>query len=86
MNDTSAKIAAMVAERHRTMTPHERMSIAAGMFDAAREIVESSLPPGLTPRERRFALAQRLYGADLPLAALVAFADWPESDSRQWIE
>lgn len=78
MNDTSAKVAAMVAERHRRMTPEERMNIASTMFDTARAIVESSLPPTLTRRERRLALAKRLYGDELPQAALIAFAEWPE--------
>jgi hypothetical protein len=44
MNDTSPEIAAMVAERHRQMTPEERMRIASSMFDTARTIVEASLP------------------------------------------
>lgn len=79
MNDTSAKVAALVAERHRRMTPEERVSIASAMFDTARAIVESSLPPNLTRRERRLALAERMYGKELPRAALVAFAEWPEN-------
>lgn len=76
MNDTSPKIAAMVAERHRRMTPEERMRAASAMFDTARAIVESSLPATLPRRERRLALARRLYGNDLPEAALIAFAEW----------
>ena len=75
MNDTSAKVAAIVAERHRRMTPEERVNIASTMFDTARAIVESSLPPGLTRRERRLALAERIYGKELPRAALIAFAE-----------
>jgi hypothetical protein len=59
------------------MTPGERVEIAARMFDDARAIVESSLPPSCTGRERRLALARRLYGTELPHAALIAFADWP---------
>lgn len=67
----------MVAERHRQMTPEERMRIASSMFDTARAIVESSLPPNLSRRERRLAYARRMYGSELPEAALVAFAEWP---------
>jgi len=77
MNDTSPRIAAIVAEHHRRMTPDERITIAARMFDDARAIVEASLPTSLTQRERRFAVAQRFYGTELPRAALLAFADWP---------
>lgn len=66
----------MVAERHRQMTPEERMRIASSMFDTARAIVESSLPPNLSRRERRLAYARRMYGTELPEAALIAFAEW----------
>lgn len=76
MSDTSEKIGAMVAERHQRMTPQERLKIASDMFETARAIVESSLPPNLTRRERRLAWARRFYGNELPEAALVAFAEW----------
>lgn len=78
MNDTSPKVAALVAERHRKMTSDERIRIASSMFDTARAIVESSLSPNLGRRERRLAYARRMYGEELPEAALIAFADWPE--------
>ncbi len=77
-SDTSSKVAAMVAERHRWMTPEERMQIASDMFETARAIILSSLPPDLPPAERRLALARRLYGNELPEAALIAYARWPE--------
>lgn len=76
MNDTSLKMEAIVAERYRLMSPHERMRIASSMFETARAIVESSLPPGLSCRERRPAFARRLYEDELPEAALLAYADW----------
>ena len=44
----------------------------------ARAIVESSLPRNLSRRERRLAYAKRMYGDELPEAALVAFAEWPQ--------
>jgi hypothetical protein len=78
MHDTSPKVAAMVAERHRQMTADERMTAASSMFDTARAIVESSLPRNLSRRERRLAYAKRMYGDELPEAALVAFAEWPQ--------
>jgi len=68
----------MVAERHRQMTPDERVRVASSMFETARAIVESSLPAGLSRRERRLAYARRMYGAELSEAALIAFAEWPE--------
>jgi hypothetical protein len=58
------------------MTPEERMLAASAMFDTARIIVESSLPATLSRKERRLALARRLYGNELPERALIAFAEW----------
>ncbi len=55
------------------------MKIASSMFETARLIVESSLPPALTGRERRLAFARRMYGDELPEAALQAYADWKDS-------
>jgi predicted Fe-S protein YdhL (DUF1289 family) len=74
LSDTSAEIEALVTARHRAMTPSERCQIASTMYDGARAIVESSLPAHLTGRERRRAYAQRMYGTELPPAALDAFA------------
>ena len=54
MNDTSPEIEAMVDERYRRMTPDERVRIVASMYDTARAIVLSSLPPGLSRRERGY--------------------------------
>ena len=76
MSDTSPEFEAMVNERYRRMTPDERVKIAASMYDTARAIVLSSLPPGLSRRERRLAFARRFYEGELPEAALVAYADW----------
>lgn len=74
MKDTSAKVEALVAARHRAMAPAERCQIASMMYDGARAIVESSLPAHLTRQERRLAFALRMYGKELPLTALEAFA------------
>jgi hypothetical protein len=82
MNDTTPKIAELVARRHAEMSPEERMQIASDMFDTAREIVDSSLPNTLSRRDRRLASARRLYNEELPEAALNAFADWQEDRSR----
>jgi hypothetical protein len=78
MNDTSVDVESMVAEHYRRLTPEQRMRIASDMFATAWTIVESSLPPGLSPRERRLAVARRFYGHELPEAALIAFAERAE--------
>jgi hypothetical protein len=44
------------------------------MFETARAIVDSSLPPGLTLEQRRLAAIRRLYRGELPEAAFVAHA------------
>ena len=74
MNDTSAAVGRLVNERYASMAPEERMRIAASMYETARAIVESSLPPGLTTEQKRYAVAKRFYGDELPEAALVAYA------------
>ncbi len=77
MSDTSPEMERVVNERYRQMTPDQRIRIASSMFETARKIVESSLPPGLSRSERRLALARRLYAGELPECALLAFAEWP---------
>ena len=79
MSDTSPTVAALVAGHHRRLMPAERMQLVSALFDTACAIVESSLPPGLTRRERRLALARRLYGGELPEEALQAFAEYPQA-------
>jgi hypothetical protein len=72
VNDTSPKISAHVAAIHVAMTPEQRWRIASSMFDAARAIVDSSLPPSLSSTDRRMAIARRIYGRELPDAAIAA--------------
>ncbi len=78
MTDTSPDIERMVARRHAAMTSLERFEIACSMRQTAIAIIESSLPPELTRAERRYAIAKRLYGDELPEAALIAHANFPE--------
>jgi len=76
VNDTSPEFEAMVNERYRRMTPDERVRIRASMYDTARAIVLSSLPTGLSRRDRRLAFVKRFYEGELPEAALIAHAEW----------
>lgn len=78
MSDTPDHVSQLVAERHRAMTPVERLRIASSMFETARAIVASSLPPGLSREQRRYAIAKRFYGDELPEVALQAHANYPE--------
>lgn len=85
MNDSSAEILKVVADRHRSMTPEERWSAAWSLFETARKIVESSLPSELTTEERRLAVARRLYQNELPEAALIAHAKYVDSGTTPCI-
>jgi hypothetical protein len=78
MNDTSDTVARLVSQRYAAMSPEERMRIAAALYETARAIVESSLPPGLTHEQKRYATAKRFYGDELPEAALVAYARYAD--------
>ena len=81
MNDTSAAISKVVVERYRSMTPAERWLAASSLFETARQIVESSLPSGLTIEQRRLAVARRLYKNELPEVALIAHAEYLHSSN-----
>jgi|APFre7841882630_1041343.scaffolds.fasta_scaffold33043_3 hypothetical protein len=76
VTDTSLDIESRVAARYAAMTSLERFEIVCSMRQTAIAIIESSLPPGLTRTERRYAIAKRLYGNELPEAALVAHASY----------
>jgi glycerate kinase len=78
MNDTTPEFDAVVAARHRAMSAEQRMRAAGGMYAAALALVEASLPESLTATERRRARARRMYGNELPAAALDAHARWPQ--------
>ncbi|MBM5811051.1 MAG: hypothetical protein FJ191_03675 [Gammaproteobacteria bacterium] len=62
MHDTAPDVAELVRQFHAGLTPEQRWQIASDMFEVARQIVESTLPEGLTPVERQRALIGRLHG------------------------
>lgn len=76
MNDTSPKIAAMVATRHAAMSVEERVRAAASMYETARAIVEASIPAGIQGEARRYQVLKRFYGDEVSEAALRACAAW----------
>ena len=82
MNDTSPETERMVAARYAAMSPLERLSIVASMRQTAIAIIESSLPPNLTREQRRYAVAKRMYGSELPEAALLAYASFQSPDAQ----
>jgi hypothetical protein len=76
MNDTSDEAAKIVSERYRSMTPAERWYAASSLYQTAREIIQSSLPSGLSIQECRLAIIERLYKGELPEEALLAHAKY----------
>jgi hypothetical protein len=64
MRDTSPEFEQFVAAQYRRLTPAERVRLCTEMFDAARVLVESSLPPGLGDRERKRRITARFHGAE----------------------
>ena len=82
MIDTDADVAARVADCHARMSVAERFQAASALFDVAVAIVDSSLSPNLSRRDRRLARARRLHGETLSTAALEAYADYPEVTGR----
>ncbi|MDQ2823868.1 MAG: hypothetical protein M3R29_00250 [Verrucomicrobiota bacterium] len=53
-------------EKLLALSGEERMIIGAQMFDRFREMIRTSLPPGLSEMEQRRELFKRIYGQDLP--------------------
>jgi len=76
LNDTSPEMERRVAAHYAGLSPFDRMSIAASMRQTAIAIIDSSLPLNLTREQRRYAIAKRLYGNELPEAALIAHANF----------
>ena len=65
MNDTSPEIERLVREKLMARSSEERFVMGARMFDAAREMILASFPPGLPKDEVKQRLFRRLYGEAL---------------------
>ena len=64
MRDTTPEFERFVRERYQQLTPAMRVRLCTEMFDAARRLVESSLPQGLDERERKRRVTERMYGRE----------------------
>jgi methylmalonyl-CoA mutase len=64
VRDTPPEFRQFVDAQYRRLSPEERVRLCTGMFDAARALVESSLPPHLTEHERRRLITERFYGRE----------------------
>jgi hypothetical protein len=66
MTDTPPEIAELVRQKLMALSGEERFMMGVRSFEAARAMVEASLPAGLSPEERKRQLFQRIYGYPLP--------------------
>ena len=64
MRDTTPEFQAFVDEQYLRLTPGERVRLCTEMFDAARSLVESSLPRDLSGVERKRRITERFYGPE----------------------
>ena len=65
--DTLPKIERMIRDKIMALSGEERFIMGAQMFDAAREVVKASLPPGLSEAEQRRQLFKRRYGNEIEM-------------------
>ena len=75
MTDTPPEIDRIMRDKIMARSGEERFIMGAQMFDAAREVVKASLPPGLSEAEQRRQLFERFYGDELrhhPIADLIS--------------
>lgn len=66
VTDTPPEIAEMVRARLMARSGAERFRMGVESFEAARRMILASLPPDLSPDERKRMLFQRIYGYPLP--------------------
>lgn len=70
MNDTTTDMETVYQARLMALSGETRFLMGARMYEAAREMVLSSLPQGMTVKEIRLAILERFYGNDLDEARL----------------
>jgi len=66
VTDTAPEIAAIIHERLMALSGSERIMMGVRSCEAARQIVLSSLPAGLSQAERRRQYYERWYGEPMP--------------------
>jgi hypothetical protein len=62
MTDTPPEADQLAREKIMPRSGEERFIIGARMFDSAREVVQASLPGGLSESAQRRLLFKRIYG------------------------
>lgn len=72
MNDTPKEIAEFMRKKLMLLSGSERVLMGSNMFDAARAIILSSLPRGISELETKRQLCERLYGNEVDVAGFIA--------------
>ncbi len=72
MNDTSKEITDRMRELLMSHSGAERVLMGSRMFDAARDMVIASFPPGLSEIEIKARLCERMYGKEVDVTGFVA--------------
>jgi hypothetical protein len=67
VSDTSPDVERIVRDKVMARSGEERLIMASQMFDSAREMIKASLPEGLSEKEQRRALFERIYGNEINL-------------------
>ena len=71
MNDTNPQVAALVRQKLLERSGAERITMASGMFEAAKAMILASLPAGLTEIEVKRRLVERIYGEEIDVEGFV---------------
>jgi hypothetical protein len=80
MNDTPPEVEVLFREMMMARSPQERMRMAASMFETARALALSSLPPDASEWDKRRHLMRRFYGDEPALVeAVIARIDAEEA-------
>ena len=73
MNDTNPEVAALIRQKLNERSGAERITMASGMFEAAKAMVLASFPAGLTEIEVKRRLVERIYGDEVDIEGFVEY-------------
>jgi hypothetical protein len=81
MTDTPHDVEVRYRALLRALPPERRVTMLLSMNATGRQIILSSLPPGLSEAERRAQFLRRYYGAALPEDAIAFIAAWTPANA-----
>jgi hypothetical protein len=66
MEDTTREIKEVHRQMLMSRTEEERFLMCSDMFEGGREIILSTMPPGLSEQDQKRYIYERTYGEPLP--------------------